>query len=568
MSVSHKTSAISLLIAVGLLAACGGGGGGGGGGSTPTTSSTGSSSSASSAASSAGSAASSSTASSSSSSSGTSSSAASITSLGASGWATYGTGTTGGDGATKTYTVSTRAGLIQALYGNAATINSDGSFSGTLDSSKKIIYISGTISLSQNGAGTELAADDYVKASCAYSTEGYTTADALYTAYKNAYNPQTWATGSSNTAPDSTSSQLVSGKPAYARTCAMNQQKKVVQIFVPSNTSIIGLGSTAKIIHGNLMLGTSSAPVDNIVIRNITFEDAFDFFPAWDSTDSTTGRWNTNYDLISVLYATHVWIDHNEFSDGARPDDLYPSVWTGTASDGSDYASNEVFKFMHHDGAVDITKTANYVTVSYNYIHDHDKTDLIGGTDSASTSAENPNALKVTFHHNYWKNCKQRQPRVRYGMAHIYNNYYSNNLAATTVYGWSVAWYAGQGAKLYVEANAVDVSGVSAASAVYGGSSSSSKASSCATTMGSGYDSNYCSAFMYVASTNLLNGNGLGAQQDLSASGVTTSNTPWFASGVTSGTPGATPSSYYAYTLDSANTLATTVPASAGVGKL
>ena len=50
-------------------------------------------------------------------------------------------------------------------------------------------------------------------------------------------------------------------------------------------------------------MGTSSAAVaNNIIVRNITFEDAFDFFPAWDSTDSTTGRWNTSYDLISVLY--------------------------------------------------------------------------------------------------------------------------------------------------------------------------------------------------------------------------------------------------------------------------
>jgi len=455
--------------------------------------------------------------------------------------------------------VTTRAGLIQALYGNTATINTDGSFSGTLDSSKKIIYISGTISLNQNGSATELTADDYVTGSCAKTTYGYTTASAMWADYKTAFNPQTVVPSSSAT---------ISGNPESARACAAALQKKVVMLYVPSNTSIIGLGSTAIIKNGNLVLGTSSASVDNIVIRNINFQDSFDFFPAWDPTDSTTGRWNSAYDLISVMYATHVWIDHNEFSDGSRTDDLYPSVWTGTASDGSDYATSEVFKFMHHDGLVDITKSANYVTMSYNYLHDHDKTDLIGGTDSANTTAENPTVLKTTFHHNYWKNCKQRQPRVRYGMAHIYNNYFYNNQASSTVYGWSVAWYAGQGAKLYVENNAVDVSTISAASSVYGGSSSSTKASSCASTMGSGYDSNYCSAFMYVATNNLLNSSSLSAQQDLSASGVTTTSTPWYASGVTTGSPTATPSSYYTYTQDSAGTLSTTVPTNAGVGKL
>ena len=66
---------------------------------------------------------------------------AQISSLGVTGWAATGTnnlggtGTTGGHGAAaaKIYTVSTRAGLIQALYGNTATIKTNGTFTGTLD---------------------------------------------------------------------------------------------------------------------------------------------------------------------------------------------------------------------------------------------------------------------------------------------------------------------------------------------------------------------------------------------------------------------------------------------------
>lgn len=99
--------------------------------------------------------------------------------------------------------------------------------------------------------------------------------------------------------------------------------------------------------------------VDNVIIRNIAFEDAFDYFPAWTPTDSyvtpPTGanpaslyprcqatidaagdlgphqcpgdRWNSENDNISVANATHVWIDHCTSSDGAREDHLVPSVW-------------------------------------------------------------------------------------------------------------------------------------------------------------------------------------------------------------------------------------------------
>lgn len=553
---------VALLAASAILAACGGGGGGSSSSSETTstsgtassTSSTGSSETSSTASSATSSAASS--ASSTVSASSSSASSTTISSLGATGWASYYSSsssvTTGGNGAAsgKIYTVSTRAGLIQALHGNSATISSDGSFSGTLDSSAKIIYISGEISLNQNSSGTELTADDYVKGSCAYSNYGYTTAAAMWSDYETAYNPQTVVPSSSAT---------ISGNPESARACAAALQKQVVMLYVPSNTSIIGIGSSAKITHGNLVLGTNSANVSNIVIRNVTFEDSFDFFPEWDPTDSTTGRWNSAYDLISVMYATHVWIDHNEFSDGSRTDDLYPSVWSGTASDNTDYATNEVYKFMHHDGLVDVTKAANYVTLSYNYFHDHDKSFLIGGTDTANLSAEHPGVLNVTFHHNYFLNLKQRQPRVRYGMVHVYNNYYANS-TSNSVYTWSAGWVAGQGAKLYVENNAV-VSSTATTSTLYTGSSSSSKVASCASL--SGMTSTYCAAYAYLTG-NTLNGSTVDLS-GVSTTNVTWTSTPWPSVSSPTTAISATPSSYYSYTLESTPT---TVPTDVGVGKL
>lgn len=489
------------------------------------------------------------------------SASAQISSLGATGWAATGTnnlgatGTTGGHGAVaaKIYTVTTRAGLIQALYGNTAVIAANGSFTGTLDNSKKIIYISGTISLNQNAAGTELTADDYVTYANAASTTcasyGYTNFTQIWNDYLAAYKPPY------SKVPPSTD------PVEAARACASNQLKKNIVLKVPSNTSIIGNGATAKIIHGNLMISgtSSSAPVDNIVIRNVAFEDAFDFFPAWDPTDSG-GRWNSNYDNVSIQYATHVWIDHCTFSDGARTDDKFPSVWAAPY-DGS------VYKVQHHDGLLDITKSANLVTVSYNHLHNHDKSMLIGGTDTASLTAENPGVLKTTFHHNYFQNLVQRQPRVRYGMVHLYNNYFAGSNTAT-LYNWGVGLTSGQGSKLYVENNVFDISGGASASETINASvTSGGTLSNCAAL--SGMSTARCSPYIF-SSGNLLNG----AFVDIAATArnanslVTVTTTPWPSAANPTATPSATPASYYSYSVDTTTNMATTVPAAAGVGKL
>ncbi|MEN3110146.1 polysaccharide lyase family 1 protein [Uliginosibacterium paludis] len=479
--------------------------------------------------------------------------------------------TTGGNAATsaKTYTVTSRTELIQALYGNSATINANGTIaSGTLDSSAKIIYISGTIDLNTNKAGTSLTESDYICAvgtSYAYSSS-VTSVTALYSfdAYKTQYDPNgAWKTNPVDK----------SGDPLeVARACAAANQKKVVYISIPSNTSLIGKGASAKIINGSLVIGaSSSAPVDNVVVRNISFENAFDMFPQWDPTDSG-GRWNSAYDNVSVMYATHVWIDHNTFSDGSNTDDLYPPVFAAPYNE-------KAMKVQHHDGLLDITKNANYVTVSWNHFHDHDKTNLIGGTDTVNTttasSAENPNALKITFHHNYWKNIEQRQPRVRYGMVHVYNNYYEGKLDSSATYTWTAGMVAGQGGKLYMENNVFAISGGTASeSTVYSGSSDSTKADTCRDTMNkttstytpSGtYASTYCSAYAY-GTGNVLNGSAIDLS-GVTAGGVTWTSTPWFASGLISGTPTATPSSYYNYTPDSTASLATSVANGAGAGK-
>ncbi|RUN78112.1 pectate lyase [Sphingomonas sp. TF3] len=463
-------------------------------------------------------------------------------SLGADGWAATGTGTTGGDGAVaaKTYTVTNRNELIQALYGNTATIAADGSYTGTLDPAKKLIYVKGQISLNMNQALTEQTADDYIKGSCASTTYGFTAEAALTTAYLAAYRPSVYGNAS-----------LPVGNPENARVCAAALQKKVVQIFVPSNTSIIGLGSDAKLVHGNLILGTSSAPIDNVVVRNITFEDAFDFFPQWDPTDSTTGRWNSAYDLISVLYATHVWIDHSTFSDGARIDRLYPSVWTETVG-AVNYTGSD-FKVQHHDGLIDVTKLGNLVTISKSYFFGHDKSFLIGGTDTASKTAENPSVLKVTFHDNYFQGLRQRMPRVRFGQVHVYNNYYEVSLDPTADEPFLVAWTVGQSGKIIAENNAIITPGTAGTvSNLWSISVSAARTSGCITT---GYTADDC-ASTFADSGTQLNGVTVDVTTPLRASNAAVAASTW------------SPAANYSYVLKPTTGLIGTVIANAGAGKL
>ncbi len=80
------------------------------------------------------------------------------------------------------------------------------------------------------------------------------------------------------------------------------------------------------------------------------------------------------------------------------------------------------------DGCIDITNASDYVTVSwckfyYTKSHNHRFVNLIG---SSYPAPDDVGKLHVTFHHNWWSTlCIERMLSVRYGRAHIYNNYYS-----------------------------------------------------------------------------------------------------------------------------------------------
>lgn len=289
------------------------------------------------------------------------------------GWASFGAGTTGGSLADDAHiaVARSRSELIAALGGDNAKNGAN--------AAPKIVFVSGRIDVSVSAADQPLTCADY--ADPGYSKD----------AFLAAYDPAVWGRAAKPTGP-----------LEEARVRSARRQTDQIRINVGSNTTIIGING-ARIEHANLNL----ANITNVIIRNVEFTDAADCFPSWDPTDGAAGNWNSLYDLVTLTGATNVWIDHNTFSDGNNHDAEQP-LYFGRP-------------YQVHDGALDIIRASDLVTVSANDFYDHDKTTLIGSSDTVGADV---GKLRVTLHHNRYGNVGQRAPRVRFGQVDIYNNYY------------------------------------------------------------------------------------------------------------------------------------------------
>ncbi|MFC6015374.1 family 16 glycoside hydrolase [Plantactinospora solaniradicis] len=142
---------------------------------------------------------------------------------------------------------------------------------------------------------------------------------------------------------------------------------------VRSNKTILGVGSNATISGCGFTVNGDR----NVIIRNLNFR-------GWDD------------DAINVeTGATNIWVDHNSFTDG-------------------------------YDGAVDVKRGSDFVTVSWNRVFGHDKSMLLGHSDD--NASQDVGHLRVSYHHNWFDGSGTRHPRVRFGNpVHVYNNYYYNN---------------------------------------------------------------------------------------------------------------------------------------------
>jgi pectate lyase len=77
------------------------------------------------------------------------------------------------------------------------------------------------------------------------------------------------------------------------------------------------------------------------------------------------------------------------------------------------------------DGLLDVKRGSDFVTVSWCKFHDHHKTALIGHSDKPDVRAIDTGHLRVTYHHNWFDGTKTRHPRIRFAEpVHIFNNLY------------------------------------------------------------------------------------------------------------------------------------------------
>jgi pectate lyase len=189
-----------------------------------------------------------------------------------------------------------------------------------------------------------------------------------------------------------------------------------VQGVLPPASTTIGanktiIGTCGAAIQGHLEIRET----ENIIIRNIEIvgyspgDCALD--PGFDAAEGCS----SGDDAITVQRNTHhVWFDHVSVRDGS-------------------------------DGNLDVTNGANFVTISWSKFSytprvdeigsdatgaaGHKYSNLVGGTDSP-TEFDDANSLNVTWHHNWWAdNVVERQPRIRFGQNHLFNNLWSSDVA-------------------------------------------------------------------------------------------------------------------------------------------
>ena len=145
------------------------------------------------------------------------------------------------------------------------------------------------------------------------------------------------------------------------------------------DVSILGIGNEGEFDGIGIKVWKSS----NIILRNLIIHHV------------RIG----DKDAISIEGpSNNIWVDHNEL-----------------------YNSLEVNK-DYYDGLFDVKNDSEYITFSYNYVHDSWKTGLVGYSDSDRFDRT------LTYHGNYFENVNSRVPSYRDGHAHIFNNYYKNVL--------------------------------------------------------------------------------------------------------------------------------------------
>jgi pectate lyase len=166
------------------------------------------------------------------------------------------------------------------------------------------------------------------------------------------------------------------------------------QIKINSNKSIIGVGSTA-FLSG---VGLNIASQNNIIIQNLKITLVGTTTPSSVNVGDCIGISGTSKNL---------WIDHCEFYSED------PSLQTDKDK---------------YDGLIDVKGQCGFITLSWNYLHDHHKGGLVGSSDEDLFDDR-----MITMHHNYYNKVLLRIPMYRGSVGHFFNNYIVGATDATEI---------------------------------------------------------------------------------------------------------------------------------------
>lgn len=184
---------------------------------------------------------------------------------------------------------------------------------------------------------------------------------------------------------------LYTGKFDYSTitdVCAQ-WQKPAQTLEIKNKNDITILGSSDSTANFGIHIAGSAT---NVIVQNMTMG----------LLQGGTAADSISIEGMSSGKPSNIWIDHNT---------IFASL---TMCSGAGDAS--------FDGGIDMKKGAHHITVSYNYVYDYQKVALNGYSDSDTLNA----GSLTTYHHNRFENVKSRLPLLRFGKAHIYNNYFGN----------------------------------------------------------------------------------------------------------------------------------------------
>ncbi|KAJ6724601.1 PECTATE LYASE 21-RELATED [Salix viminalis] len=162
------------------------------------------------------------------------------------------------------------------------------------------------------------------------------------------------------------------------------------ELVVNSHKTIDGRGHNIQIADGPCI---TIRNVSNIIIHNIYIHGCVPGQSAMvrDSTKHYGPRSKSDGDGISIFAGRDVWIDHCTLANC-------------------------------HDGLIDAVVGSTSITVSNNYMFNHDEVMLLGHSDDFLDDKN----MQVTIAFNFFgENLVQRMPRCRHGYFHIVNNIYT-----------------------------------------------------------------------------------------------------------------------------------------------